>query len=96
MESTIGMLRLMMSDIMKQETTSQLYSKILEFGRPIQQIMKQFQQMSGISNSKQNKMVLMIGMLSMVKTVGKIVEAKEDNATGVDQPVIAVTLQNMI
>ena len=81
---------------MKQETTSQLFLKISEFGHPIQLIMKRFQQMFGILNSKQNKMASMIGMLSMVKTVGKIVEAKEDNATGVDPLVTVVMLQSMI
>ena len=38
----------------------------------------------------------MIGMLSMVKTAGQIVEAREDNVTGADQLVIVAMPQSMI
>ena len=58
--------------------------------------MKQFQHLFETLSSKLNKMALMIGMLSMVKTAGQIVEAREDNVTGADQLVTVAMLQSMI
>ena len=70
--------------------------KILEFGHQIQWTMKQCQHLFETLSSKLNKMALMIGMLSMVKTAGQIVEAREDNVTGADQLVTVAMLQSMI